>query len=86
MKEAGSIDHEKVCSTLFHLDTMTIIGRFGLNSTGKQIRQSTFIVTVAKGTERNCLAQGNKNRRAHILIKKSIQKGCLMVIDLAVLK
>ena len=49
VKEAGSIDYEKVRSTLFRLDTMTIIGRFGLNSTGKQIRQSTFIIQWQKG-------------------------------------
>lgn len=49
VKEAGSLDHEKVRSALFGLDTMTIIGRFGLNGTGKQIRQSTFIIQWQKG-------------------------------------
>ena len=47
--EAGSINKEKVRDALFHLDTMTIIGRFGVDKTGKQIRQQTFIIQWQNG-------------------------------------
>lgn len=44
IKEAGSVDRDKVRSMLFKLDTMTIIGRYGVDSTGKQMRQHAFII------------------------------------------
>lgn len=49
VREAGSIDREKVLSALFRLDTMTIIGRFGVDSKGKQVRQHTFIIQWQNG-------------------------------------
>ncbi len=48
-REAGGIDREKVRELLFHLDTMTIIGRFGVDRTGKQVRQQAFIVQWQDG-------------------------------------
>ncbi len=47
--EAGSINKDKVRNALFHLDTMTIIGRFGVDKTGKQMRQHTFIIQWQNG-------------------------------------
>ena len=47
--EAGSINKDKVRDALFHLDTMTIIGRFGVDKTGKQVRQHTFIIQWQNG-------------------------------------
>lgn len=47
--EAGSIDKDNVRDALFHLDTMTIIGRFGVNKKGKQVRQHTFIIQWQDG-------------------------------------
>jgi branched-chain amino acid transport system substrate-binding protein len=47
--EAQSIDRDKVRKALLHLDTMTIIGRFGVDKTGKQVRQHTFIIQWQNG-------------------------------------
>jgi branched-chain amino acid transport system substrate-binding protein len=49
VSEARSINKDKVRDALFHLDTMTIIGRFGVNKTGKQVRQHTFIIQWQNG-------------------------------------
>ncbi|MBW1783506.1 MAG: amino acid ABC transporter substrate-binding protein [Deltaproteobacteria bacterium] len=48
-REAGSMDREKIRSSLHRLDTMTIIGRFGVDSKGKQVRQHTFIIQWQDG-------------------------------------
>jgi len=47
--EVGAIDRIKIRDALFHLDTMTIIGRFGVDKTGKQVRQHTFIIQWQNG-------------------------------------
>jgi len=47
--EAGTIDRRKVRDTLFSMDTMTIIGRFGVDRNGKQVRQHTFIIQWQQG-------------------------------------
>ena len=47
--ETGSIERGKVRDTLYHLDTMTIIGRFGVDKMGKQVRQHTFIIQWQNG-------------------------------------
>jgi branched-chain amino acid transport system substrate-binding protein len=47
--EAGSIDKEKVRKALYKLDVMTIIGRFGVDKDGKQVRQHTFIIQWQNG-------------------------------------
>jgi len=49
IREARSVDRGKVRSALFQLDTMTIIGRFGVDNTGKQVRQHTFIIQWQDG-------------------------------------
>jgi len=49
IKESGGVDREKVRSFLFKLDTMTIIGRFGVDETGKQVRQHAFIIQWQNG-------------------------------------
>jgi branched-chain amino acid transport system substrate-binding protein len=49
VREAGSLDRDRVLSALFKMDTMTLIGRFGVDSTGKQVRQHTFIIQWQKG-------------------------------------
>jgi branched-chain amino acid transport system substrate-binding protein len=49
IREAGSIDRNKVRKLLFNLDTMTIIGRFGVDRTGKQVRHQAFIIQWQDG-------------------------------------
>ena len=49
IREAGGCDRERVRSALFQLDTMTIIGRFGVDASGKQVRQQTFIIQWQNG-------------------------------------
>jgi branched-chain amino acid transport system substrate-binding protein len=49
VKESGGVDREKVRWALHHLDTMTIIGRFGVDSNGKQVRQHAFITQWQEG-------------------------------------
>jgi len=42
--ESRSTDRAKVRAALFQMDTMTLIGRFGVDKYGKQRRQHTFII------------------------------------------
>jgi branched-chain amino acid transport system substrate-binding protein len=49
ISEAGSVDRDQVRSLLFNLDTMTIIGRFGVDQTGKQVRQQALIIQWQNG-------------------------------------
>jgi branched-chain amino acid transport system substrate-binding protein len=49
VRVAGGLDHEKIRAALFAMDTMTIIGRYGIDPTGKQIRQQDFITQWQKG-------------------------------------
>ncbi len=49
VEEVGRVDKEKVRDALFQLDTMTIIGRFGVDKTGKQVRQHKFIIQWQNG-------------------------------------
>lgn len=49
IREAGSVNRKRVRSLLLHLDTMTIIGRFGVDRTGKQVRQQAFIIQWQNG-------------------------------------
>lgn len=49
IRAAGCVDREKVTEALFKLDTMTIIGRYGIDGTGKQIRQETFVIQWQNG-------------------------------------
>ena len=49
IRTADSLDREKVRSALFSMDTMTIIGRYGVDRTGKQMRQHNFIVQWQDG-------------------------------------
>lgn len=47
--EAGSINKDNVRDALHNLDTMTIIGRYGVDKNGKQARQHTFIIQWQDG-------------------------------------
>lgn len=49
IRKVGSIDRQQVRALFFDLDTMTIIGRFGVDQTGKQIRQQAFIIQWQNG-------------------------------------
>lgn len=51
VEEVGRVDKDKVREALFKLDTMTIIGRFGVDKTGKQVRQHKFIIQWQNGTK-----------------------------------
>ncbi|MDF1534886.1 MAG: amino acid ABC transporter substrate-binding protein [bacterium] len=46
---AGGIDREKLTEALFTLDTMSIIGRYGVDRTGMQIRQFPVITQWQEG-------------------------------------
>ncbi len=52
IRDAGCLDRDKVRGALFRLDTMTIIGRFAVDETGKQIRQHAFIIQWQKGRKK----------------------------------
>jgi branched-chain amino acid transport system substrate-binding protein len=47
--EAGAVNRDAVRQILYHLDIMTLIGRFGIDSAGKQVRQHTFIIQWQDG-------------------------------------
>jgi branched-chain amino acid transport system substrate-binding protein len=46
---ADSLDREKIREALFAMDIMTIIGRYGVDPTGRQIRQQSYITQWQKG-------------------------------------
>ncbi len=48
---AGNADRAAVRDSLFQMDTMTIIGRYGVDGNGKQVRQHTFITQWQNGTK-----------------------------------
>jgi len=47
--KAGSINHEVLRETLLHMDTMTLIGRYGVDKYGKQKRHFPLIIQWQKG-------------------------------------
>ena len=47
--KAKSFDREKLRDTLYSLDTISIIGRFGVDRTGKQVRHFTSTIQWQKG-------------------------------------
>jgi branched-chain amino acid transport system substrate-binding protein len=49
VRKTGSVDREKFRDALSSLDTTTIMGRYGVDHTGKQIRHSTFTVQWQNG-------------------------------------
>lgn len=49
VKKAGSLDKKKVREILSAMDTMTIIGRYGVDRTGMQIRHFNLIIQWQKG-------------------------------------
>lgn len=51
VEEVGRVDKDEVREALFQMDTMTIIGRFGVDKTGKQVRQHKFIIQWQNGSK-----------------------------------
>lgn len=49
VKRTGSLDRGMVEKMLFQMDAMTILGRYGVDRTGKQMRQQSFIIQWQKG-------------------------------------
>ncbi len=49
IKRAKTFDREKVREALFKMDIITIIGRYGVDKTGKQVRQHVYIIQWRKG-------------------------------------
>jgi branched-chain amino acid transport system substrate-binding protein len=49
IKKAGSIDKEKIRGALSSMETMTTIGRYGVDKTGKQIKHFPLIMQWQKG-------------------------------------
>lgn len=48
-KQANSLDRQKLAQVLQEMNVMTILGRYGVDATGKQIRQRSFIVQWRNG-------------------------------------
>jgi len=51
VRQAGSADRAGVLQALLEMDIMTIIGRYGVDDHGKQVRQHTFIIQWQNGTK-----------------------------------
>lgn len=49
IKKVKSLDREKIRNTLSTMDTITIIGRYGVNRTGMQIKHFNLIIQWQKG-------------------------------------
>jgi len=49
--KAGSLDRKKINESLSTLDTMSIIGRYGVDRTGMQIRQFPVIIQWQRGSK-----------------------------------
>ncbi len=49
VRKAGSIDRKRLNEILSTLDTMSVIGRYGVDKTGMQIRQFPVIIQWQKG-------------------------------------
>ncbi len=49
IKKAGHIDRDRLRDQLFKMDTITVLGRYGVDSTGRQVRQQSFIIQWQKG-------------------------------------
>jgi branched-chain amino acid transport system substrate-binding protein len=49
IQKTGSLDKEKIRNTLASLDTMTILGRYGVDSTGQQIRHFSLLMQWQDG-------------------------------------
>ncbi len=52
IEEVKSTNRSKVRDALFYMDAMTLIGRFGVDKTGKQKRQHTFIIQWQGGQKK----------------------------------
>ena len=48
--KAKSVNRERINRILFSLDTMSVIGRFGVDRTGKQIKNFTLVTQARNGT------------------------------------
>jgi branched-chain amino acid transport system substrate-binding protein len=51
VRKAGGIDRKRLTEALSTLDTMSIIGRYGVDRTGMQIRQFPVIIQWQKGSK-----------------------------------
>ncbi len=49
VRRSGTLELKKVRDTLFKMDIVTIIGRYGVDQTGKQVRQHVYITQWQKG-------------------------------------
>lgn len=49
IKRAGSLDREKIREMLYSMDTMSIIGRYGVDRTGMQIKHFSLVIQWQKG-------------------------------------
>ena len=49
VKRSNSFDRKKVLNTFFKMDMITILGRYGIDRTGKQIRHHVSIIQWQKG-------------------------------------
>jgi branched-chain amino acid transport system substrate-binding protein len=58
IRKAGSLDREKIRENLSSLDILTILGRYGVDNTGKQIRQFSSTVQWQNGKKQIVAPEG----------------------------
>ena len=51
LTKTGVLDNEKLRETLSHMDTMTLMGRYGVDQSGKQRRHFPLIIQWQKGNK-----------------------------------
>ena len=68
IKKAGSLDREKIRVILSSMDAISIIGRYGVDKTGAQIKHFNLIIQWQNG-KKGCLARGPENSRPDIQMR-----------------
>ena len=52
LKKSGSLDRDQLRDTLSSMDTMTVIGRYGVDKSGMQIRHFPLIIQWQEGKKK----------------------------------
>ncbi|MCP3901328.1 MAG: amino acid ABC transporter substrate-binding protein [Desulfobacteraceae bacterium] len=60
INKVGSLDSEKIRDTLSQMDTMTVIGRYGVDQSGKQKRHFPMIIQWQQGKKKVVWPEGIK--------------------------
>ena len=73
IKKAGSLDREKIRGILLSMDAISIIGRYGVDKQGMQIKHFNIIVQWQNG-KKGCLARGPENSRPDIQMREFLKR------------